>query len=263
MPAGTGSPASALSLSPLHNSWLGLLFSLVAKSTSFISVPSSNLVGAQDTGDYSGWIRELHPPDLSLQFRAAAPPCPGSSPLSGSPSSPLEPKITIYFKRPERHLGQAEGARGPQRGAKGRGGGDGDTQVLPPILLKEQGPSFRGRASCRDNCFLTAVSHLHPFSPSKPHLAPGSCSSKTESNPWALCSPRRKVQLQLGKPGVGWVGWGEKRAGGGDHRVFSIEARLGTTARASPTHPQLQVLQAPPGGGWARPALRAFSSFCS
>lgn len=61
-------PSSALSLYSLNNSWLGLLFALVAKSTSFISVPSPNPVGAQDAGDYRGWILELRPRDLPLRF---------------------------------------------------------------------------------------------------------------------------------------------------------------------------------------------------
>lgn len=80
----------------------------------------------------------------------------------------LEPKVMIYFKRPERRLGNADRARRPQRG--GGEWGRGTTQVLPPILLQEQRQGFRGqgRASCRDNCFLTAVSHT----PLRPLQAP-------------------------------------------------------------------------------------------
>lgn len=130
---------------------------------------------------------------------------------SPQPFLSLEPKVTIYFKRPERRLGKAEGARGPQRGARGEGRAWRTTQVLPPILLKEQGQalpwSWSGflQGQLLPNCRVTHT----PLLPSKPCPAPGSCSSKRESNPsGSLFVPQgERCSFSWESRGWGW-GWG-------------------------------------------------------
>lgn len=146
---------SPLSLTSLNNSWLVLLFSLVAKSTLFISVPSSNSVEAQDQGGCMGWIPEPHPRCLFLQFLRSrltlswfqSPPGQPSSfrtsfSLLGTQShSASKCQRDVQAKQHKKQHKWGGGAR-PQASLGGGGGGGvgGDgPRVLPSVPMKEQG----------------------------------------------------------------------------------------------------------------------------
>ena len=177
-------PLRSLSLSSLSNSWLASLFSLVAKSTLFISVPSLNPVSAQDRGDYMGF-RKFIPEIFSHSFWAAAPCCPGSS------SSVEEPLPSAWNPKP---LPTSECQRAVQVKLWG-GVADGHTGASPtPAERTGRVKRFRfcGRSSCRAHCSPTAVPPLPPL-PSR--CGPRQLQFKERVIPQFICSQRRKVQL--------------------------------------------------------------------